>query len=57
MIIDYEVPRKVLLPRRIWEEAKDKEHFKKLVLVYMQTAYPDYRVKKVQGRYAICERK
>lgn len=57
MIIDYEVPRKVLLPRRIWEEAKNKEHFKQLVLEYMGASYPDYLVKKVQGRFAICERK
>jgi hypothetical protein len=34
----------VLLPARIWEEARDKEHLKVLVLEYMQR-YPDYKVK------------
>ena len=47
---------KVLLPSRIWEEARDKEEFKRLVLEYMKR-YPDYRVKKVIGDFAICERK
>jgi hypothetical protein len=47
---------KVLLPSWIWEKAQDKEHFKMLVLDYMQR-YPNYDVKKVKGKYAICERR
>ena len=50
------VPHKVLLPSWIWEEAKDKEHLKQLILQYM-TRYPDYSIKKVKGRFAICVRK
>lgn len=56
MIIDYEVPRKVLLPRRIWEEAEDKEHLKQLILEYM-ARYPHYKVIKIQGKFAVCIRK
>jgi hypothetical protein len=41
---------KVLLPRWIWEEAKDIEHFKQLVLTYMQR-YPEYIVRSVKGRF------
>ena len=51
-----ETPYKVLLPRWIWEEAQSKEHFKQLVLEYMQR-YPHYKVKSVQGKFAICERR
>ncbi|MED4904095.1 hypothetical protein [Parageobacillus thermoglucosidasius] len=47
---------KVLLPRWIWEEAKDIEHFKQLVLTYMQR-YPEYIVRSVKGRFAVCERR
>lgn len=46
----------VLLPAWIWEEAKDKQHLKKLVLEYMQR-YPEYTVKKVKDRFAVCERR
>jgi predicted PP-loop superfamily ATPase len=57
MMLDYNsVPNKVLLPKWIWEEAKSKEHFKKLVLQYMQR-YPDYVVKSVKGKFAVCERR
>lgn len=51
-----EVPYRVLLPDWIREKARDKEEFKKLVLEYMKR-YPDYRVKKVVGNFAICEKK
>ena len=47
---------KVLLPRWIWEEAKDTEHFKKLVLQYM-LRYPHYTVKSVKDGFAICVKK
>jgi len=46
---------KVLLPSWIWEKAENKEHFKELVLDYMQR-YPEYTVKSVIGRFAICIR-
>lgn len=45
--------RKVVLPRWIWEQAKDKEDFKRLVLQYMER-YPDYSVKSVKDGLAIC---
>jgi len=51
-----QVPYRVLLPKWIREEARDKEEFKRLVLEYMKR-YPEYRVKKVVGDFAICERK
>jgi hypothetical protein len=46
----------VLLPAWIFEQAKDKEHLKKLVLEYMQR-YPDYVVKSVKNKFAVCERR
>lgn len=51
-----QVPYRVLLPDWIWEEAQDEKHFKQLVLQYMQR-YPHYVVRKVQGKFAVCERK
>ena len=47
----------VLLPAWIWEEAKDKEHIKQLVLQYMQKSYPNYTVKSVKNGFAVCEMK
>ncbi len=47
---------KVLLPRWIWEEAKDEEHFKQLVREYMRR-YPDLTVKRVADGFAICAKK
>jgi hypothetical protein len=47
---------KVLLPRWIWEEAKDEEHFKQLVLEYMRR-YPGFTVKRVIDELAICFKK
>jgi hypothetical protein len=47
---------KVLLPGRLWKEATDKDHIKKLVLQYMQR-YPDYVVKSVRDGFAVCERR
>jgi len=51
-----QVPYRVLLPSRIWEEAHDKKEFLQLVLDYMKR-YPDYKVIKIENRFAICERK
>jgi len=47
---------KILLPKWIWEEAKDKEHFKQLVLQYMRR-YPHYIVKSVKDGFVICVKK
>lgn len=49
------VPTKVLLPAWIFEQAKDNEEIRHLVLDYMRR-YPNYRVTKVSGSLAICER-
>jgi hypothetical protein len=55
MLNNDQVSYKILLPKWIWEEAKDKEHLKRLVLQYMQR-YPEYTVKSVKDGFAICER-
>lgn len=49
------VPHKVLLPAWIFEQTKDNDEIKRLVLEYMQR-YPNYRVLKVSGSLAVCER-
>ncbi|MBM7585813.1 hypothetical protein JOC86_002355 [Bacillus pakistanensis] len=54
-MINNNVPYRVLLPKRLWSEARDKEHLKRLVLEYMQR-YPNYVVKGVKNGMAICER-
>jgi len=46
----------VLLPSWIFEQAKDNDHFKKLVLSYMKR-YPDYVVRSVKNGMAVCTRK
>lgn len=53
---NFEYKTNVLLPSQIFKEAKDKDHLKKLVLEYMQR-YPDYTVKSIKDRFAVCERK
>lgn len=55
-MLNDQAPYKVLLPSWIWEEAKDKEHFKQLVREYMRR-YPDLTVKRVADGFAICVRK
>lgn len=47
---------RVLLPERLWKEALDKEHLDRLILSYMQR-YPNYEVKSVKGKFALCVRK
>lgn len=54
---NFEYKTNILLPAWIWEEAKDKDHLKKLVLKYMKKSYPDYTVKVVKNSFAICERR
>jgi len=51
----YNIPTTVILPRWIWDKAKDKQDFKRLVGSYM-TRYPGYRVEKIGKYYAICYR-
>lgn len=51
-----QIPYKVLLPERLWKEANDKKHLKRLVLEYMER-YPHYKVIKIQGKFAVCIRK
>ncbi len=50
------VPNKVLLPAWIFQQAGgNKDEIKRLVLQYMQR-YPNYRIIKVSGSFAVCER-
>jgi len=50
------VPSKVLLPTWIFQQAGgNKDEIKRLVLQYM-TRYPNYRIIKVSGSFAHCER-
>ncbi|QPA60659.1 hypothetical protein [Lysinibacillus sphaericus] len=50
-----DVPTKVLLPAWIFEQAKDNDEIRLLVLDYM-TRYPNYRIIKVSGSFAVCEK-
>ena len=50
------VPHRVLLPAWIFQQARgNNDEIKRLVLDYM-TRYPNYRVLKVSGSFAVCER-
>ncbi|EAZ84547.1 hypothetical protein BB14905_21388 [Bacillus sp. B14905] len=50
------VPHKVLLPAWIFQQAGgNNDEIKRLVLQYMQR-YPNYRVTKDSGSFAVCER-
>ncbi|WP_313469869.1 hypothetical protein [Lysinibacillus sp.] len=49
------VPTKVLLPAWIFGQAKDNDEIRRLVLDYMRR-YPNYRIVKVSGSFAVCER-
>lgn len=46
---------RVVLPKWIWEEATDKDHFKQLVQQYMYR-YKGYKIIEIGKYYAICER-
>jgi hypothetical protein len=50
-----QVPFKVLLPNRIWEQRSNKEIFKTEVKKYMER-YPHYKVLKVADQMAWCQR-
>lgn len=47
------VPTKVLLPAWIFQQAKDNDEIRRLVLDYM-ARYENYTVIKIQGCFAIC---
>lgn len=50
------VPQRVLLPLWIFEQAKgDENEIRRLVIQYM-TRYPNYRLLKISGSFAVCER-
>lgn len=44
----------VVLPKWIWEDAQDNDHFKRLVANYMKR-YPGYKIKAIKNNIAICE--
>lgn len=44
----------VVLPKWIWKDARDNDHFKRLVANYMKR-YPGYRIIKVTKYHATCE--
>ena len=46
---------KVLLPAWIFEQVKDNDEIRRLVFDYM-TRYPNYRIIKVSGCFAVCEK-
>jgi len=52
-----DVPTNIVLPVRLWEEAKDQEELKQLVVNYIKKNYPDYKVKSIKNGMAICYRK
>lgn len=54
-MIGKEILTRVLLPERIFQEARDKVHLKELVLEYMKR-YSNYTVKSVKDHMAVCER-
>lgn len=46
---------RVLLPERLFHEARDKEHLKELVLDYIKR-YSNYTVKAEKDHMEVCER-
>ncbi|MCM2674059.1 hypothetical protein [Alkalicoccobacillus plakortidis] len=52
------VPYKVLLPNWLIQMYKvDPEGFKTEVVKFVRTGRPEYKVLRVEGRYALCERR
>lgn len=50
------VPNRVLLPQWIFDQAQgNKDELRRLVLQYMRR-YPNYKIIKVSGSFAVCER-
>ena len=50
----YSNTTKVVLPEWIFEQTKDKNELKRLIVDYMKR-YPGYKILKVKGGFAICE--
>ncbi len=51
------VPNRVLLPQWIFEQAADDENeLYRLVHHYIWQSYQDYKIIKIEGSFAICER-
>lgn len=51
------VPHRVLLPQWIFEQAADDENeLYRLVHRYIWQSYQDYKIIKIEGSFAICER-
>lgn len=46
---------KVILAKKLWDEAADKQELKQNISRYMSVAYPGYQVLEVHKYYAICE--
>lgn len=56
MLIKDKALFRVLLPSRMFEEARDKEDFKRMLAEYMRR-YPNYIVKAIKDGFAVCERR
>ncbi|UFU00341.1 hypothetical protein KO561_05160 [Radiobacillus kanasensis] len=50
-----QVPFRVLLPKRIFEQSRNKDEILSAIKEYMQR-YPNYVVLRVEKHFAICER-
>ncbi len=51
------VPHRVLLPHWIFEQAAgDEKELYRLVRRYISQSYQDYKIIKLEGSFAICER-
>ena len=46
---------RIVLPKWIWDNAENKQEFKRNISQYMKR-YPGYRVVEVRKYYCICER-
>jgi len=55
-LIKNNAPYRVFLPPKMFEEARDREHFKQLLAEYMKH-YPNYIVKRIEKGFALCERR
>ncbi|MED2940683.1 hypothetical protein [Cytobacillus horneckiae] len=46
----------VVLPAWIFEQAKDKEELKRLVVAFIKPRYEGYTIKKITKDFAVCDR-
>ncbi|KOY81313.1 hypothetical protein I6G82_02505 [Lysinibacillus macroides] len=52
-----DVPHRVLLPQWIFDQAAgDETELYRLVRRYMWQSYPHYKIIRIEGSFAICER-